>query len=113
MCTFIGAQAQIDTEKTGGRNPLVELAQQLDFLGERSPEEQELDRIRGEKVADRIEDDPRFSPVGADPDKGVEASNAEGSFEAMIRMFGGGMGPAAIPDIDQAAADGADGGEPG
>ena len=33
VCTFIGAQAQIDTEKTGGRNPLVDLAQSLDILG--------------------------------------------------------------------------------
>lgn len=113
VCTFIGAQAMIDTEKTGGRNPLVDMAQQLDFLGGRSEEERELDAIRGEKVADRIEDDPRFAPVAADPDKGVEAANPQGSFEAMIRMFGGGMGPAAIPGIEQAASGGGDGGEAG
>jgi hypothetical protein len=110
VCTWIGAQAWIDTEKTGGRNPLVDLAQQLDFTGGRDEAEEELDRIRGPKVADRIEDDPRFAPVAADPDKGVEASNPEGSFEAMIRMLGGGMGPPAVPGIEQ--AQGADGGEP-
>lgn len=109
MCTWIGAQAMIDTEKTGGRNPLVDAAQDLDIFGGRSAEDQEreaeLDAIRGEKVADRIEDDPRFSKVAADPAKGVEASNPDGSFEAMLRMFGGGMGPPAMPGIEQAAGE--------
>lgn len=106
MCTWIGAQAMIDTDKTGGRNPLVDAAQDLDIFGGRRPEDEELDAIRGEKVADRIEDDPRFAPVKADPAKGVEASNPDGSFEAMIRMFGdGGMGPPAMPGIEQAAGE--------
>ena len=105
VCSFIGAQAQIDTEKTGGRNPLVDAAQALDILGGKTEEEKELDRIRGPRVADRIEDDPRFSRVAADPHKGVEAENPQGSFEAFMAMMGGGTGPA-IPDIVQANGDG-------
>jgi hypothetical protein len=110
VCTWIGAQAQIDTDKTGGRNPLVDMAQELDLLGGKSARDRELDAIRGEKVADRAEDDPRLQlkPVPADPAKGVEAANPQGSFEAMIRMLGGGMGPPAMPGIEQ-AAEGGDG----
>ena len=77
VCTFIGAQAQIDTDKTGGRNPLVEMAQSLDILGGKTEAERELDEMRGPKVADRGEDDPRLQlarPVAADPRAGVEAS---------------------------------------
>ena len=108
MCTFIGAQAWIDTDKTGGRNPLVEAAQSLDILGGRSPEEEELDRMRGPKVADRVEDDPRLQlkPVAADPDHGVEAANPVGSFEGFLAMMGGGMGPPALADTDKARGDG-------
>lgn len=102
VCSFIGAQAQIDTEKTGGRNPLVDAAQALDILGGRTPEEEELDRMRGPVVADRIEDDPRFSRVAADPAKGVEASNPDGSFERMMAMLGGGSSPA-VPGIEAQA----------
>ena len=93
-CTFIGAQAQIDTDKTGGRNPLVELAQSLDILGGRARPSGSWTRCGGRKVADRAEDDPRLQlkPVAADPERGVEASNPEGSFEAMIRLMGGGAG---------------------
>lgn len=89
MCTFIGAQAQVDPDRHGGRNPLVEMAQALDIMGGQDPREAELDRIRGPKVADRIEDDPRFGKVQADPERGVEAANAEGSFEAFMTKFGG------------------------
>ena len=65
VCTFIGAQAQIDTEKTNGRNPLVDLAQSLDILGGKTEAERELDAMRGPKVADRWEDDPRLqAPAG-------------------------------------------------
>ena len=106
VCTWIGAQAWIDTEKTGGRNPLVEAAQQLDIFGGRTPEEEELDRIRGPRVADRVEDDPRFSRVAADPGRGVEAANPGGSFEAMIRLMGGGAGSPAMPGIEQAEGGG-------
>lgn len=110
VCTFIGAQAQIDTEQTGGRNPLVDLAQSLDILGGKTEAERDLDAMRGPKVADRWEDDPRLQesrPVAADPARGVEASNPDGSFEAMIKMFGGGgSGKAAMPGIEQAAAEG-------
>ncbi len=101
VCVWIGAQAQIDPDEHGGRNPLVDMAQELDILGGRSVAEKELDAIRGEKVADRIEDDPRFSRVPADPGKGVEAANPDGSFEAMMRMFGGGASPA-MPGIEKA-----------
>lgn len=91
---WIGAQALIDTEKTGGRNPLVEAAAELSILpGERTPEEEELDMIRGEKVADRIEDDPRFAPQAADPGAGTEASNGAGSYEAFMARFGARMLP--------------------
>jgi hypothetical protein len=104
VCVWIGAQAQIDTEKTGGRNPLVDMAQELDILGGKSDRDRELDAIRGEKVADDWRDDPRIAPVAADPDKGVEAANPAGSLEAMLAMMGGGMGgPVAMPGIEQAA----------
>ena len=109
VCTFIGAQAQIDTEKTNGRNPLVDLAQSIDILGGKTEAERELDAMRGPKVADRWEDDPRLQasrPVAADPARGIEASNPDGSFEAMIKMFGGGdAGKPAMPGIEQAAAE--------
>lgn len=89
VCQFIGAQAMVDTDKTGGRNPLVELAQSIDIFSSKTPEERELDRIRGPKVADRVEDDPRFARVAADPAAGVEAGNSAGSYEAFASMFGG------------------------
>jgi hypothetical protein len=89
VCSFIGAQAAIDTKQHGGRNPLVEMAAAIDIFGGKSPEEQELDRIRGPKVADHVEDDPRFGKVAADPAAGVEASNAAGSYEAFMTMMGG------------------------
>jgi hypothetical protein len=94
VCQFIGAQAMVDTSKHGGRNPLVELAASISILGEKTPEEIELDRIRGPKMHDRVEDDPRFSRVAADPDAGVEASNAAGSYEAMLAAF---AGPPPVP----------------
>jgi hypothetical protein len=94
VCQFIGAQAMVDTKQHGGRNPLVELAASIDILGGQSPEERELDRIRGPKVADRIEDDPRFARMAADPDTGQEAVNGAGSYEAMMRMF---AGPPPVP----------------
>ena len=92
---WIGAQAWIDTDKNGGRNPLVDAALELSILppGERSAEEEELDMIRGPKVADRIEDDPRLTPVAADPGKGVEAANPTGSYEAFMASFGAKMVP--------------------
>jgi len=49
--------------------------------------------MRGPKVADRIEDDPRLTRQAADPANGVEASNASGSYEAFTAMLGGVMGP--------------------
>ncbi len=79
----------VDLKQHGGRNPLVELAASIDIFGGRSPEEIELDRIRGPRVADSIEDDPRFGKVAADPDAGVEASNSAGSYEAFMTMMGG------------------------
>jgi len=95
---WIGAQALIDTKETGGRNPLVDEAARLTILPRDSdgltPEEMELDRIRGPKVADNWEDDPRLQaskPVAADPKKGQEASNPTGSYEAFMASFGARM----------------------
>jgi hypothetical protein len=89
VCSFIAAQAPVDTERHGGRNPLFDLAQAISILGEKSDAERELDAMRGEKVADRIEDDPRLGKVAADPEQGVEADNGQGSYEAFMTMFGG------------------------
>jgi hypothetical protein len=94
VCFFIGAQAQVDTRRTGGRNPLVDLAQDIDIFGGRTSEEQELDAIRGPMVARHAADDPRVAMVAADPEHGVEAGNPQGSFEAFMTMFGG---PPPIP----------------
>jgi hypothetical protein len=94
VCGFIGAQAQIDTSKHGGRNPLVEMAAALDILGGKTEEEIELDRIRGPVVAARLEDDPRFGKTAADPGAGVEADNGQGSYEAFMTMF---SGPPPVP----------------
>jgi hypothetical protein len=86
VCGFIGAQAQIDTKASGGKNPLVELAQAIDIMG--SSRDTELDAIRGEKVADDWREDPRLSQQAADPGHGVDASNAAGSMEAFMGSFG-------------------------
>ena len=91
MCSFIGAQAPVDTKQTGGKNPLVEMAQSIDIMAGQDEAERELAAIRGEKVADDWRDDPRLQrPVPADPGKGVEASNAPASYEGFMAMFGGG-----------------------
>lgn len=76
----------VDTSKHGGRNPLVELAASLSIMPTEA--DLELERIRGPRVADSIEDDPRFGKVAADPATGQEAANGAGSFEAMLSMFG-------------------------
>ena len=89
MCSFIGAQAQIDTSKSGGRNPLVELAASLDIMGGKTDAERELDAMRGPVVAANAQDDPRFGKVAADPERGQEASNAQGSYEGFLAAFGG------------------------
>jgi hypothetical protein len=94
VCTFIGAQAMIDVKQHGGRNPLVEMAQSISITGDQAPEEIELDRIRGPRVADRLEDDPRFARVAADPAAGVEAENAAGSYEQLLAAF---AGPPPVP----------------
>jgi hypothetical protein len=94
VCSFIGAQAQVDVGKHGGRNPLVELAAAISVTGDKSPEEIELEAMRGPKVADSIDDDPRFGKVAADPGKGVEASNSAGSYEMFMRSF---SGPPPVP----------------
>jgi hypothetical protein len=113
ICTFIGAQAQVDIEKHGGRNPLVDAAASLSIfagatpeerreleLDSISPEEQELRAMRGEVVAQDWRDDPRLQkPVPADPGKGVEAANATGSMEAFTQMFGGPPVLQAVPDL--------------
>jgi len=89
VCQFIGAQAQIDTKQTGGKNPLVEMASAIDILGGRTAGEAELDRIRGPMVARHAEDDPRIGKIAADPEAGVEADNGVGSYEAFMAMMGG------------------------
>jgi hypothetical protein len=98
VCQFIGAQAMVDTSKTGGRNPLVEMAASIDIFGAKSPEQEELDRIRGPVVAASVEDDPRFSRVAADPRTETEAANPAGSYEAFATMFGGGVPPPPLPE---------------
>jgi hypothetical protein len=62
----------------------------------RSPEEEELERMRGERVADSIEEDARFARVAADPAKDIEAANGQGSFEGFMSAFGGGSSPDAM-----------------
>jgi hypothetical protein len=88
VCAFIGMQAQVDPDKHGGRNPLVELAAAIDITGSRTEEERQLDALRGEQVAADWRDDPRLQQVAADPEQGVEAANAQGSYEAFMTMFG-------------------------
>lgn len=89
VCQFIGAQAMIDVSKHGGKNPLVETALAISIFGDRTPEQAEQDRIRGPVVARHVQDDARFQQVAADPEAGVEASNAAGSYEAFLAMMGG------------------------
>ena len=79
----------IDVDKHGGRNPLMDMAADIDILGRKSPEEIELEKMRGPVVARSIEEDPRFAKVAANPDTGQEASNAAGSYEAFMAMMGG------------------------
>lgn len=45
---------------------------------------EEWEADRGERLYDDIKDDPRFSMVKANPDKGIEAANPGGSFEALM-----------------------------
>lgn len=90
----------VDTDKTGGRNPLVEAVKEIDVFAGQPDRDRELDAIRGEKVADRLEDDPRFQRVAADPSRGVEAANGTGSFEALMTLMGGGAKPA-MPGLGQ------------
>lgn len=96
MCGFIGAQAWVDTKQHGGRNPLVELAAAISILDK---PDAELEAMRGPKVADRIEDDPRIGKTQADPANGVEASNGAGSYEAFLRLMGG---PPPVPGREPA-----------
>jgi hypothetical protein len=89
---WIGAAGFVESEN--GRNPLVEATREISIFGPvPSAEDEELDALRGEKVADRAEDDPRLSFTKADPERGVEAANPDGSFEALAAMFGETMAP--------------------
>jgi hypothetical protein len=100
ICTFVGAAGMV--ESSGGKNPLVEAAREIDiFAGQHDDERQkELDRIRGDVVAEDWRDDPRFAPVAASPDAGVEASNPAGSFENFMRAFDpSGSHLQAVPDL--------------
>lgn len=107
ICQFIGAQAWVDTDKSGGRNPIVDAAMRIDIFAKEDGSK-DLDELRGEKVADRPEEDSRLQtarPVAADPRAGVEAANPEGSYESMMRLFGGGPRPA-MPDLQEANGSG-------
>jgi len=85
----------VDTEKHGGRNPLIDMAADIDIFGRKSPEEIEQEKLRGPVVARSIEEDPRFQgKVAANPDTGQEAANAAGSYEAFMTLMGG---PPPIP----------------
>jgi hypothetical protein len=49
LCHFIAATVQFDLDKTGGRNPLSDLAAEISIRPPaKSPEDDELDRMRGE-----------------------------------------------------------------
>jgi hypothetical protein len=106
VCTFIAAQAGMWMElKPGQQNPMLEAAQRVSILPDPpTPEEAELEEMRGPRVADRLEDDPRFQKekmVLADPARGVEASNPRGTFEALMN----GWGPSSHgPALDTKAA---------
>jgi hypothetical protein len=104
-CAFIAAQAGLLMElKQGQKNPMLEAALAISITGhEKTPEEVALDEMRGPKVADSVEDDPRFQKmVLADPVKGIEASNPSGSFEAL--MAGWGQHPSHGQAFDTSAA---------
>lgn len=103
ICTFVGAAGMVESQN--GKNPLVEAARDIDiFAGQSARDrerERELDAIRGEKVADDWRDDPRLArPVAADPESGVEAANAAGSFESFMKAFDpSGTHLQAVPDL--------------
>jgi hypothetical protein len=88
----------VDTSKHGGRNPLVEHAASISIFGDKTPEEAELEKMRGPVVAQSVQDDPRFGKVAADPDTGQEAANGTGSYEALIAMMGGRAMPPPVPE---------------
>jgi len=51
VCTWIGAQAQIDTRQTGGRNPLVDAALDISLSwGGAGGDDDELDEMRGRRT---------------------------------------------------------------
>jgi hypothetical protein len=96
ICSFIAGFAGMFMGEDGQRNnPMLAAARAISFLGGKSQEADELDAIRGEKVADDWREDPRLQMVPADPDKGIEASNPGGSFEKLMGgMFMGVHGQA-------------------
>jgi hypothetical protein len=110
LSSFVGAAGMVEAQN--GKNPLVEAAREIDIFAGSSPEhlarERELDELRGEVVAADWRDDPRLQkPVAADPERGIEAANADGSFESFMRAFDpGGAHLAAVPDLP--AEDGGD-----
>jgi hypothetical protein len=127
-CQFIAATfVEYDPDKTGGKNPLSDIAADIRIHPERSSEDDELERMRGERTGyvsheegarmmrggpktapktDTIEIDEDGNVVGAALSApGSEESSSEGmaepqagSFEAFMRMFGsGGMPPPTGP----------------
>lgn len=64
ICTWVGSAAGLGMVDWKGRtNPLVEAVKDISIFGEgreRTPEEEELDRMRGPVVAADYRDDPRL-----------------------------------------------------
>jgi hypothetical protein len=119
VCQFIAAQAQVDLEAHGGRNPLADQASRITISPSRSAEDDELEEMRGEPdgwvsheegvrkmrqatghaLPDTIVTDGDGNVVGdtltaEQPEAaGPAPANPEGSFEAFMSMFGGGGTP--------------------
>lgn len=93
--------------KQGDKNPLLEAAQAISITGGKTPEEIELEALRGEKVADDWRDDPRFAkPAKEDRTElvttgdgqemprwlvegdDVAGENDKGSYEALMQGWG-------------------------
>lgn len=92
--------------KQGQTNPMLAAAQAISITGDKSPEEIELDEMRGERVADDYRDDPRLKPKKEDRGELVEMNdgstvprwlvegddaspeNGQGSFEALMGGWG-------------------------
>lgn len=85
ICKFIGMQAQVDPSDHGGRNPIMDAADDIHI--ERTPEDEkrarELDEVRGPEIP------TRGRAVIKDDGEVVEETIPAGTFEALM----GGLGP--------------------